>query len=138
MTESNLQVVERLYQAFARRDIAQVFRLLSPEVEITQSAELPWGGTYRGHDGARQFFGKLGAHLESTLEVERLIRAGGSIAAVGWTQGTVIATGAKYRVPIVHVWDVADGMIVRVLFLIDNPAILETLGSGPENGSSRS
>jgi uncharacterized protein len=132
MTESSLQIVERLYAAFGRRDIACVFRLLSPDVEITQSEELPWGGTYRGHEGAREFFGKLTANLQSTLEIERTIRAGDSIAAVGWTQGTVNATGAHYRVPIVHVWDVADGLIRRAQFLIDNPAMLEAIALQPQ------
>ena len=123
-----VQTVQQLYDAFGRRDIATVFSLLSPEVEISQSAELPWGGVYRGHDGARQFFGKLGTHINSTLDIERFIRPGDHVAAIGWTQGTVNETGASYRVPVVHIWKVRDGLIVQAQFLIDNPAMLEVLG----------
>lgn len=122
-----IEVVQAVYAAFAVRDISKVFALLSPEIEIVQSTELPWGGVYRGHDGARQFFTKLTAHLDSTLEIERLINAGEHIVAVGWTQGKVNATGATYRVAIAHIWKVRDGQVMQAQFLIDNPTMLTAL-----------
>jgi ketosteroid isomerase-like protein len=121
------QVVQELYDAFGRRDLSKVFSLLSPDIEIVQSEELPWGGLYRGHDGARQFFGKLGSEINSTLDIERLISAEDHVVAVGWTHGTVNATGATYRVPIAHVWRVRDGLVTRTQFFIDNPNMLEAL-----------
>lgn len=123
----NVRLIEDLYAAFARRDLPRIFSLLSPEVELVQSAELPWGGRYRGHDGAKQFFAKLGAHLNSTLSIERLINSGESVTAVGWTQGTVNATGRRYRVPVAHHWTVTAGSITRGEFLIDNPTMREAL-----------
>jgi ketosteroid isomerase-like protein len=123
-----IAVVQEVYEAFGRRDIAKVFGLLSGEVEMIQSYELPWGGVYRGHDGARQFFGKLGAAIDSTLDIERLICAGNHVAAVGWTHGRVKANGANYRIPISHVWRVRDGMVTEVRFFIDHPGMLAALG----------
>jgi len=128
MHDDTQQIVERLYEGFRTRDMATIFELLSPEVEIVQSEELPWGGTYQGHDGARQFFGKLGAHLNSTLTLERYVRAGDHIVAIGWTSGTVKATGAPYHVAIAHVWQVRDGKIVAAKFYIDNPVMAKALG----------
>jgi ketosteroid isomerase-like protein len=122
------EVVRGVYEAFGRRDTGSVFGLLSREVEIVQSDELPWGGFYRGHEGARQFFGKLGAAIDSALDVERLICAGDHVAAVGWTHGTVKANGVAYRVPISHVWKVRDGLVTEVRFFIDHPAMLAALG----------
>jgi len=122
-----VEVVQSLYSAFARRDPAKVFSLLAAEVEITQSEELQWGGVYRGHDGAQQFFGKLESQINSTLEIERLIRSGDRVVAVGWTEGTVRANGASYRVPVVHIWKVREGLIVQAQFLIDHPTMLEAL-----------
>lgn len=103
MHPNPVQIVEDLYGVFRRRDKPTVFSLLSPDIEITQSEDLLWGGLYRGYEGARQFVGKLGAHLNSTLDVERLISAADHAVAVGWTEGTVNATGASYRVPIAHI-----------------------------------
>jgi ketosteroid isomerase-like protein len=124
---ANVQIVEDLYAAFARRDLPKILSLFSPDVEIIQSIELPWGGHYRGHEGAKQFFAKLGAHLNSTLSFERLINSGDSVTAVGWTQGTVNATGARYRVAIVHHWKIVGSLITQVQLLIDLPAMLEAL-----------
>lgn len=41
MNRTPLQTVEELYDAFGRRDLPKVFSLLSPEIEIVQSEELP-------------------------------------------------------------------------------------------------
>lgn len=97
------------------------------DIEIVQSPELPWGGHYRGHDGAWQFFITLTTHLNSTIEIERLLRAGDVVVAVGWTNGNVNATGATYRVPIAHVWTIRDGQVAHVHFCIDNPTMLAAL-----------
>ena len=130
MSRPATDVVQAAYEAFANRDVAKVFALFSREVEIVQSPELPWGGHYRGHDGARQFFITLTTHLNSTIEIERMIRAGDVVVATGWTKGTVNATGASYRVPIAHVWTVRDGEIAQVHFCIDNPTMLAALAEG--------
>jgi uncharacterized protein len=127
MNRNPPQIVQELYDAFARRDLPKVFSLLSPDIEIVQSKELPWGGSYRGHDGASQFFAKLGSHINSALDIERLIDAEDHVVAIGWTHGTVNATGASYRVPIAHVWRVRDGLVIQTQFFIDNPNMLEAL-----------
>ena len=102
----NVDVVREIYDAFNRRDIPHAFSFLADDVAMEQSDEIPWGGAYRGIDGAAQFFAKLGR-----------------------TQGTVNATGARYDVPIAHVWELRDGKAVAVRFYIDNPTMLAALTS---------
>ena len=127
MNRNPTQVVQELYEAFGRRDLAKVFSLLSPDIEIVQSEELPWGGSYRGQDGARLFFSKLGSHINSALDIERMIDAEDHVVAIGWSHGTVNATGASYSVPIAHMWRVRDGLVIQTQFFIDNPNMLEAL-----------
>jgi len=74
MSATSLQIVQTAYQAFATRDAAKLLSLFSPEIEIAQSTELPWGGAFRGHNGAQQFFGTLTKHINSTLEIERWLK----------------------------------------------------------------
>ena len=109
-----------------------IFGLLSPDVEIEQSETLPWGGCYSGHEGARRFFRQLGSHLNSTVAIDRLIDSGDHVAAVGRTEGTVNVTGAAYRVPIVHLWQIRDGRVARTQFFIEHPKMLEALAREPE------
>jgi ketosteroid isomerase-like protein len=120
MATSPAQVVQEIYAAFGRRDVAAVFARLSPDVELVQSTELPWGGRYRGLDGAGQFMTKLTSHLESAVTLERMIAAGDHVVAIGWTEGRVKAGGGSFRVPLAHVWEVSDGKVIRVQFFIDN------------------
>jgi ketosteroid isomerase-like protein len=131
-----VQIVQDLYAAFAHRDFPKIFSLLSPDVEITQSTELPWGGRYRGHGEARQFFAKLGAQLNSALTLERFVSSGDSVTATGWTQGTVNANGARFRVAIAHVWKISNGQITQAQFLIDHPAMFEALQAAPRQPQS--
>jgi uncharacterized protein len=121
------RIVEALYEGFRRGNLPAIFGLLSPDVEIVQSDQLPWGGCYRGHEGARRFFGQLGSCINSTLAIDRLIDSGDHVAATGWTEGMVNATGAAYRVPIVHLWQIRDGRITRGQLFIDHPKMLKAL-----------
>jgi hypothetical protein len=127
MTRSSVDVVRRAYDAFARRDLAAIFELLAPDVEIVQSTELPWGGAYRGHDGAREFFGKLTAAIDSKLVFDRYIDSGENVVAIGRTQGKVNKGGARYDVAIAHVWTIERERVRRVAFYIDNPAMQAAL-----------
>ncbi len=51
MTEA-IDVVRRLFDAVQRRDTDAVLACYAPDVEIHEAAVLPYGGTYRGHEGA--------------------------------------------------------------------------------------
>ena len=100
---------------------------VTADIEIVQSTELPWGGHYRGHAEAREFFTRLGARLDSTLALERFIDAGDQVVALGRTQGVTRQGGQSYDVPIAHVWTVRDGLLARAQFCIDNPTMLAAL-----------
>lgn len=130
MPRANVALVEGVYDAFRRRDLPAVFAILADDVELAQSTEVPWGGTYRGHEGAGRFFQTLGAHVTSALTLERFIDAGDQVVAIGWTRGTVNATGAPFDVPIAHVWEIRDRRVVAVRFCIDNPTMVAALAAG--------
>jgi ketosteroid isomerase-like protein len=54
----NLEVVERMFAAFAERDFDTLVDLMDPEVEfLPVTANLTTGGVpYRGHDGIARYF----------------------------------------------------------------------------------
>ena len=70
---------------------------LHPDVEIRQTELVPWGGHYRGHEGAREFFGRVLGAIDSTVTVERFIDAGDHVAAVGRTRGRTRAGDVRVR-----------------------------------------
>ncbi|MGZ5415431.1 MAG: nuclear transport factor 2 family protein [Aeromicrobium sp.] len=55
MSEEDVQVVRRAWEASDRRDTAALFALYDPAI-VWQSHYGPISGSYHGHDGVRQFF----------------------------------------------------------------------------------
>ena len=128
MTERpHVQLVRRLYEAFAARDMAAINELFHPTIVIDQSPELPWGGHYEGMEGALAFFQVLTSHVTSKVTLERLIDAGDHVVALGRTRGVVNATGAEFDVPIAHVWTLQEGKATAVRYCIDNPTMLTAM-----------
>jgi len=111
MAESNLEVITDVYRAFQNRDIGVVERLFHPEIEIVQTAELPWGGRHRGHQGALAFFTTLLAHVDTEVEVQSLFAAGADGVQGGRTRGKTVRDSTPFDVPEVHVWHLRDGLV---------------------------
>ena len=62
------ELVEAFYGAALPGDWGAVAPLLHPDFAVTESAALPFAGTYRGLDGLRQLGGAIYAHC-SRFEV---------------------------------------------------------------------
>lgn len=129
MSAAGVRLVGEMYDAFARRDATAVLERLHPDVEIRQSELVPWGGHYRGHEGAREFFGRVLGAIDSTVTIERFIDAGDHVAAVGRTRGHIRASGAAFDAAVVHVWTERDGRLARLEVYIDVPAMQAALGA---------
>ncbi len=128
MPQINVDAVRRGYEAFRRRDMEAILDVFDPDVEIYQSFEIPWGGRYKGHDQARQFFEREIHAIESRVEIERVIDSGDHVAAAGRSHGVIRATGREFDVAVVHLWTLRSGRVVRFEVYLDNPAMLDALG----------
>jgi|SRR6267142_2724829 len=125
--ERDLEKIEELYRAQQKRDIRSILMLMSPDIEIIQSSELPWGGNYLRHDGVKKFLTTLSEHIDSQVQVERLIDAGDKIAVIGCTIGKARKTKLEFDVPIVHIWTMLEGQVIRFEPYIDNATMLAAL-----------
>ena len=152
-SESTVGVVRRYYEAIARGDIPAVLDLLDlldPEVEWRAPESLPWGGTYRGHDGFREFFANVmaqpaefrpelleyleaGQPTEFRREVGEYLDAGSRVVTLLRQQARPKGGGAEYDVPEVWIWRVRDGKIVEFEGYFDTSTVLRTLHLEPRN-----
>lgn len=121
------ELVRQGYAAYAQRDFAAVFALFDPEIEIVQTMELPWGGHYRGPDGARSFFTKLAAEVDAQPAPDYYVSAGNDVVAVGRLRGAARKSGKPIDLPIVHVWTTEGDRITKFAAFIDTPAMLKAL-----------
>lgn len=125
--QTNRELIEAAYRAFAKRDIPTIISLISPEVVITQSTALPWGGQYSGYDGLQKFFGALLGHIDSNVEIERILDAGENAVVIGRTKGTVRANGNEFDIPIAHLWRIQNGKLIAFQPFVENSMMLDAL-----------
>ncbi len=127
-------LVRRLYEAMRAGDLETIFEIFDPNVEVTQTPELPWGGEFHGHGGLAEFFGKLINHISSRVTLEVVFAAGEKVVQVGRTAGTVNGTGRGFDIHEVHILTIRDDKVVRFEAHIDTPAMLAALGIDQPHG----
>ncbi len=111
-TAANVAVVKQLYAAFARRDIAAILAVLSPDVVWSEPANPfnPAGGTRRGHAGFLEW-ARVGSEAEDVLSLEprEFLTNAHAVAVVGHTRCRVRATGNTYETDFVHLVTFDEG-----------------------------
>ena len=126
-----IAVVRAAYAALAGHDRAAMAALTSPEIVVEQSPDVPWGGRHAGA-AAAAFNAAVAAHLDSTVEIADLYRAGDQVVQGGRTRGTAIPTGRAFDAAEVHVWTVTDGLITRLQIYVDTDELRAALGLDPD------
>ncbi|MFE1949259.1 nuclear transport factor 2 family protein [Streptomyces sp. NPDC059524] len=112
------------------------FDLLAPffaqDVELHQADALPYGGTWRGHDGMTRFFLAMKEVWESFDLVEQEFLATGETAVVlTQVRARARATGRELSFPVLQTITVEDGRITEVRpFYWDTKAIADAC-AGP-------
>ena len=127
MSQENVEIVRRLYEAAASRDSAAVFALYDPEVEL-DSSRLGLG-VHRGHEGLRSLFGEWHRAWGSIeYSYEELIDAGEAVIAFVTRHARGRASGVETTQPFTLVWTIRDGRVVRVAWFLTRADALEAAG----------
>ena len=110
MSSRNVGVVRGFYEA---EDVPAMLEFLDPQVEWRAPESLPWGGTFRGHDGYRDFFEIVVDQIaEFRREMLEYLDAGERVVVLLRQMGRRTGNDAEYDVPEVHVETIRHGKIV--------------------------
>ena len=124
----NIAAVQKLYAAFASRNIDAILAELSPKVEWGEPANPlnPAAGTRHGHGGFLEWL-RIGHESEEVLILEprQFLVDAGSVAVVGYTQCLARSTGKRYETDFVHLITFKDGKIERFREFFDTYAAAE-------------
>lgn len=135
MSLFNKEMVASVYAAMARHDFAAIQKLNHPQITVQQTELLPWGGTYQGLEGARQFMGRVTQYVDSTVEIDQVYEADGErVIVIGRTYGKVRRSGTKFSARLVHLWTLEEGLVTRLEPYLDTQAMLAILA---HSGTSR-
>ena len=130
MFMSNAEIIEQVYEAFAAEGLGRVLELCDPDCVVTQDAALPWGGRHEGLDGVATFAAALGGTIHSVIATDELFEAGDRVIQYGRSRGTVLANGATFDMPEVHVWTLRDEKVIAAEFYVETPTMLAAPSAG--------
>ncbi len=112
---SPLEIIQRLYAAFAAGDEAELRELLAPDVEWNQCAGFPGGARRRGVDDVLDSIlrGNRSTWTGFAAPVERYVADGETVVALGAYTGTHAESGLAMRSVFAHVYRVEAGRVVH-------------------------
>jgi len=124
----NVNIVQQVYAAFAKRDINAILSMLSPDVEWGEPPNPfnPAAGTRHGHEGFLEWL-SIGRQSEEimVLEPRKFLTDSDTVAVVGYTKCLAKPTGRSYETDFVHVVTIENGKIVRFQEFFDTYAAAE-------------
>jgi ketosteroid isomerase-like protein len=130
MSQENLEIIRGAYAALAERGVEAVLHLADPEFEATTPASLASEpDTYRGHEGARRYFGSFGDAMEGVYFEGREFTAVGDKVLVDTTlHARGRTTGIETEQRAFLVWALREGLVTGVETFAERRQALEALG----------
>jgi ketosteroid isomerase-like protein len=116
MQSSPTQVVQAFFDTIQSGDRGRVLDLLTDDVEwwVAGPPEIPYAGTFSGHEGVARFFAIFDAAIDyESWEAQQFIAEGATVVVVGDERWRATATGKSAVNPWVLVLTVRDGKIAR-------------------------
>jgi ketosteroid isomerase-like protein len=141
MSQANMEIVKRVYEAVARRDSGSVLDLYDPEF-VSDVSRLPeyalTGETIiRGHDELRSSWREWYEVWESFEdECEELIDAGEHVISVVTRRGRGRASGAEASTRVAGVWTIRNGRVVRTVWFQSVEEALDAAGLSEQDAHS--
>lgn len=124
------EALREAYAAFNRNDIPATVRALDPQIEWTEPAEFPGGGTYHGREGVKAYLSQSrAAWAEIDSEPERFIVAGDKIIVFVHVRARPKNGAEWHEARIADVYTFRDGKAIQMRAFADRQQALEWAGA---------
>lgn len=135
MSEENVNLARRGYEALAAGDLEAVLALLDPDVSVevhTGRPDLP--EMLHGHKGfLENLQGLTDVFEDIEVDPEEFIDLGEHLVVPISTVGHGRASGIKVENRVVHIWTIRDGKATRFRVYGTRQQALEALGLGEQD-----
>ena len=113
MSEENVEIVRRAYEAFAEAGVEAVMPMFAPDVVMYPFPEWPEQNAYCGHDGLRALLAEWTENFDDfEFAVSEFREADDTVIVLAETVGRVKNTQVPIRQPVGTVYsDFRDGQI---------------------------
>lgn len=124
---SNEEIVRGFYEAFERRDMEALQRLVHPNIVYHESGRHRLSGDYQGFDNVMEFFEKVGQLFEGNIEVEIHDVIAGDTHVVVLENMRLSRAGQSVETKAAAVAHVEDGRVTEMWELRENQQALDEL-----------
>jgi ketosteroid isomerase-like protein len=130
MSQENVEIVRRAFDAFARGDLEAVVATLDPAVKLEDhDRSLDSPATYQGREGFLQGIALVNEGFEDVRYTpEEFTDTGRRVLVTVRRTGRGTASGVAVDELQFHVFDVENGRIVRVRAFLERKEALEAAG----------
>jgi ketosteroid isomerase-like protein len=130
MSQENLDMIRRGYDAFNGRDPGATRPDIHPEFELDFSNSVGLDrGVYSGEDGMRKLFELYWDAFETLrIEAEEFIEAGDRVVAIVCARGRGRGSGVDVEARGPHVWSFRDGKVIGFTVYQELSEALEAVG----------
>jgi ketosteroid isomerase-like protein len=113
MSEENVEIVRRGFEAFAADGVDAAVGSFSPDLVLYAFPEWPGPSEYRGHDGLRALLAEwIESFDDFAIEVCEVGEVGERVLVLAETVGRIKGSGVPIRQPFGAVyWDFRDGLV---------------------------
>ena len=137
-TKEPVQVVQDLYSAFGRGDIAAILELLDENVDwcfVGRPEDIPFAGQRRGHEAMIDFFSTVARTCE-VLEFgpQEVMTFEDKVLSLGNERVKVKANGRFFESDWIHLFTVLDGKVVRLREFYDTATLAAAFKNDEEGG----
>jgi uncharacterized protein len=138
VSQENVDLVRRMYDAYARGEVELGLSYLDPEIEFSQPAGEPGAGTYHGHEGVVQAFASwTGAWDDYRVDVDELIDFGDHVLARTRHRGRGKGSGVEVEHRIFQLWTLHRDKVVRARMYYEEAEALEAVGVRPSEAKKQ-
>ena len=129
MSNANVMLIQDLYAAFGRGDIAAIIDAATPDVEweiVGRRADFPTLGPRNGKAGVAEFFGLVAQHLDfAEFSPKEFFATNNMVFVLGHYAMTVKKTGRPARSDWIHLFTIVDGKVAKFREFLDTAPFIE-------------
>lgn len=112
--QENLKTLQAYWQAMDRYDIDAALQTVDEACVIHTPDSLPYGGTYKGHDEIRQFWGVFFQIYDRPEPIGLQLLTVGDYIICLLTLKTRLSSGAELEMPMAETFKLRNGKLVEI------------------------
>ena len=129
MSQENVELVRRLFDAWTRRDLTAVQELCDPELVVDRSNSMAEARIYRGWEEVNEFWEDWSAMwADFGWDLDEFIVAGDGVVVTGRFRGRGATSGAEVEANVSQVFTFRNGKLVRAKLFQNRQDALEAAG----------